>query len=351
MMARGAALQRCGGFTLLELLIVVGLLSGLALMAYATVSDGENQRRFEDTAQRLGAIRRAVLGNPEPMYDGQVRLSGFVADNGLLPAALRMVFDGTGLNVPGAGDFSLRDPLFDPVPAAASCLNDGGESAPTWGAGDKLWKGWRPNYLPVVATGQWFRDGWGNHSIIDAADDLANHGWTWTLTLPSLTVTSRGLNNVTPTPPALPDTDFDAEQTFAVTNNGWDVDLSGWTVSVKNNLTPPTPLTNLRVSVLAYRNDGTAPGQWKRVTSSRIASLDADATDTVTFNTYCDNSSAPSTAGSSVIPQGRHLVVLVSDPDGAAHSADDAVSGTTPVTRQVAFFAGADRPSVTLEIR
>lgn len=339
--------RRCAerGFTFLEMLVVVSILAGIAMLAYATASEADDQRRYEDTQQRLLAIRRAALGVTEPAYDGQVRLSGFVADNGLLPTTIEDLATGDMLDgvdddlLAAGGLLQLRSPRFDPQPDSATCINDGGEVAPAWGDGEKLFKGWRGSYLPMPPGVDRFRDAWGNNS--PSGDDATNHGWG--VTTSPLQVTSWGLNN------AAGGTGYDADQSLAIDG---EANLDGWTVAVRNNT--GAGINNLRVSLLAYRNDGSANGQWKRVTSSRIDSLAAGATDTVSFNAYCNDGTS---GGDSRAPQGRHLLVLVQDSDGTAHNgASEAVfdrDSTIANTQayQAVFIAGVDRPSVTLEIR
>ena len=77
------------GFTLVELLVVVFILSTLALTGLALTETADSQLRFEDTQARLRALKRAVIGDTEPVFDGRRLLSGFVVDNGLLPDSLQ----------------------------------------------------------------------------------------------------------------------------------------------------------------------------------------------------------------------------------------------------------------------
>lgn len=330
---------RQGGFTFLELLLVVSILAGIAMLAFATTSDVEDQRRFEDTQQRLLAIRRAVLGVGDPAWDGQVRLSGFVADNGVLPGSLSEL-----TSIPtGFLSYGAKTPLFDAQPDS-NCLSDGTTTSLT---DYPLFKGWRGRYLPAAPGATGFRDGWGNHSI--TGDDATNFGWAVSTASDGFGVTSRARDN------AGGGSGYDADVADAVAAADWRVDLNGWQVQIANrNTTTALPASgSLRVSVLAYVSDG-AGGKWKRVTSAAVGSIAANSTATVTFNGYCDNA----TAGSSLVAQGRHLVVLVSDTDASAHNSTDALAdadsvtaGTQYAARSAAFFANADRPALTLEIK
>ena len=52
------------GFTLLELLLVVFILSLIALSAVAIADRADEQLRYDDTNQHLQLIRRATIGDP-----------------------------------------------------------------------------------------------------------------------------------------------------------------------------------------------------------------------------------------------------------------------------------------------
>lgn len=142
------------GFTLLELLLVVAILSSLALAATTFVDNADNQERFEVTRSRLEQIRFAVVGNSLRAANGQTELSGFVADMGRLPANLRELIE----------------------PADCDHNTSGDQACPAWAyeANSGLWAGWHGPYISVLAESSGaraYRDGWGN------AGAAPNYAW------------------------------------------------------------------------------------------------------------------------------------------------------------------------------
>lgn len=147
------------GLTLLELLMVVTILSAVAWMSLGLVSNNADQVRFEDTRNRLQAIRRAIVGDTSRTLNGQPELRGYVADMGNLPADLNeLIAQGT-----------QPDYGYDP----------------TYG----LWAGWNGPYLAAAELlgSPRFQDGWGRN------DGSSNFGWRY-VTDPSgdLTIQSYG---------------------------------------------------------------------------------------------------------------------------------------------------------------
>lgn len=77
-----------GGFTLLELVVVIAVLGLIANLATEFVAQNTNQERFNTTKARQAMIREAILGNPSATQNGEVQVSGFIADTGRAPKYL-----------------------------------------------------------------------------------------------------------------------------------------------------------------------------------------------------------------------------------------------------------------------
>lgn len=140
------------GFTLLELLMVVSILSSVAYLAMDNIANSDAQNKWELTKIRLEAMERAIIGDSRRMHNGRSELSGFVVDMGRLPdcVAELLVPESCG------GDAFPEYTLFD----------------------NNLSGGWNGPYLYAThqTNGAAFRDGWGNNGDI-FGDDSINFGW------------------------------------------------------------------------------------------------------------------------------------------------------------------------------
>lgn len=321
------------GFTLLELLLVVFILSALALTATAFVDNQDDQFRFEDTRKRLEMIRRAVLGRTDLVQGGQVIVSGFVADNGVLPTHL----DNLTNNANSLVAVDLQIPKFDPQPDAVTGENNGGE-IDLFAANEKLEKGWRVAYLHASPESSGaFRDGWGNKNGLasPALDDARNFGWQLNAST-SLTVTSLGKDNKDAANGG-GSASFNAEIVDTVQSADWSVEIAGLAVRIKSK--PGADFVGkLRASLLVFENRSGA-AKWKRYTTDTVTCLDGTGNgladhdnNGVTPEVPCPNEATlifptggypGGSYGSTRVPTGRHLLVLVSDPDGTAHNTDD----------------------------
>lgn len=380
------------GFTLIELLVVVAVLSATALLALAVVTHDQNDLRRGDTAQRLAILRHGILGASLPVYDGQMRLSGFVADNGRLPRSIDELANG---KLDAAATTALPDyqTVFHPTPASlpSACDATGVLAGTTGQAAYSLQKGWRRGYLG--ANDGTFRDGWSNHG---AGDDGANFGWLVQsiatggsgAPVDALNLVSYGANNVADPPVGgYPQPITDASLAFPATTpaenadmgigigaNDWLADIDGWRIDIVNrrrtvgavsgDLTVATFTPTLLVA--HAETDGV---RWTSVvgapaTLSTLGATCLDANGDGVLNDgasadppqSCDASSValtfvPAGAGAGLcagrIPVGRHLLVLVWSGQGA----DGTSVADTRLVQPVAFYPGTGNPAATMELR
>lgn len=331
------------GFTLLELLLVVFILSAIALSTVSFTNNADEQFRYEETQRRLLNIRRAVIGEEQATFGGQRLLTGYVVDNGLLPADLKALVE----QPPSLPDgFDVKIPQFDPEPDPATGLNNGGEIALD-ALTEQLFKGYRGSYLTVIpGSSKEYRDGWGN----DPGAGL-DFGWVVTPTPPDLTITSLGSDGQPGE--MLPGTDYDKDVSDTTQAVDWKHDVQGWQVRLKN--ASGVDITAiLRVSLLVYRN-----GQgWKRVTTNPLSCLDGDG-DGLVGGSPCTGFADLSfpdltlTIPTDDISIGQHLLVVVQDPDGTPHTPDDLpfTSSGVRITQRVEFFGRTVLPTVEVVIR
>lgn len=136
---------------------MVTVLSAVAWMSLSVVTNNADQVRFDDTRNRLAAIRRAIIGDTSRTVNGQTEIRGYVADMGRLPNNLEEL------------------------------MTQGTQSAFGEDATTGLRRGWNGPYLPPgFGSNGRYRDGWGND------DSLANHGWVYSPNAGDLTVQSLG---------------------------------------------------------------------------------------------------------------------------------------------------------------
>jgi len=82
------------GFTLVELLVVMLVLVALASITIETSKDFVFQQRYEVTKDRYAKIKKAIIGNPNQVINGQPNIEGFVKDVGRLPFKLEELTNG-----------------------------------------------------------------------------------------------------------------------------------------------------------------------------------------------------------------------------------------------------------------
>lgn len=363
--------NRQRGMTLLELTVVLMILVTLATVALRSTAGLQDQAPFEATTRQLTEFHAAVAGDAAASFNDQRLLSGYVVNNGLLPTALA---DLTSIptNYDAFGAISAK---FDSN-SATDGINDGVGAETTLNeTRQTLYKGYRGNgyiRLPIGATTS--QDGWGNN--------WDESGTTATTFLPK----SLGADNAAGSSGGI----YDPDLSDPVFPGDWRLDMAGWSVTVENmsgidiSSSSGPPAQCLRASLLVYINNGNSPADdlnWKRLTSDCIpgntgtgSCLDGDGDNLVGGNPCpATVSIAFPAAGGGVgayqpptdIPQGEHLLVLVSDSDATdAHNdasesvyfrdldSDATKDADEPyVTTRVQFFARRNPPGTKLTIR
>lgn len=151
------------GFSLLEMLIAVGIMSAAAYVALDTVENNTGQHRYELTELRAQKIRRAIVGDPNLVVNGSPAVSGFVADVGRLPDCLEALF--------------VREPDCDDDGSALDDFHPPEYTRVSSGVTPTLFFGWRGPYLSGGLGG--VPDGWGTSApdvTVDALN-VSNYGW------------------------------------------------------------------------------------------------------------------------------------------------------------------------------
>lgn len=156
--------RRTGGFTLIEVIVVIAVISILAAMAVPYAVKILDQSREEATKKQMEEIHRAIMGDPKGPT------AGFLGDMGGLPAALdRLNTQGTQA-IPTTGTLGVK-------------------------------YGWYGPYVKIgYSTGAYLVDGWGTTLVYNSpgAGQITSYGPNRALgggddiTYPSSTVVTGG---------------------------------------------------------------------------------------------------------------------------------------------------------------
>jgi prepilin-type N-terminal cleavage/methylation domain-containing protein len=337
------------GFTLLELVIVIGLLSILAIGATAMLEDDGDWRRAQETPQRWDAIRKAILGDGSVDATGNFNLNGYVADMGRLPLNIKeLMLEDIGSNPiapnttpqPAWGNFALFQKT-----SATNCATTPEDCY--WLGG-----GWRGPYL-YTAGNKKYRDGWGNVNT-DDVDDALNFGWQVTENTasgftPSITdffVQSLGLGNEVGLGANANDTnraDYPEDVGLAmVSENEWLNTQASLQFNIRLNKpvaapSPATEVSNLYLRVYYFEDDANAitTPDLSDLTSETFSILSTERTASVSIT-------IPSDIG---LPLGRYAAVIYCDDAPVADPATenftkvfDSATGTCDTTNDSAPF-------------
>ena len=215
------------GFTLVELLVVMLVLVALSSITLDFTQDFAFQGRYEVTKDRYDKIKRAIIGRPDVLINGQPDISGFVADVGRLPRNIRELLSENYCLV-------KRTIHESDTNAAATC---NAITASSW-ITQANWKGPYLTVTKEVTDAGAFSDGWGNE-----ASNLTDHNYGWTFCLGSMAVDgcytsspvigvnellilSKGKNQVTGGAANTYDEDYPVSQP-SIKQVDWMVDLDG----------------------------------------------------------------------------------------------------------------------------
>ena len=125
------------GFTLIEMVMVIVVMSALAAVAVPRIDDFITNSKIQATKNEMLQIKAAISGTPDRTAGGRYVDRGYIGDVGAVPSSL------TDLTTkPG------------PVPAYDYFSRTG----------------WNGPYLQIDGTGEIFKDSWDTAYVLNVAD-------------------------------------------------------------------------------------------------------------------------------------------------------------------------------------
>jgi len=189
------------GFTLVELLVVMLILTALASVTLDFTKDFAFQGRYEVTKDRYEKIKRAIIGRPDVLINGQPDISGFVADMGRLPRNIQELLvqnycmpdykiSEANPSIPSAHagnyktwcetDYAAAPIKWVPQSTGSDCsVGTTNATQATCEAASGIWTGWKGPYLTLQKPDyepNAFSDGWGSQ-----ATGLTDHNYGWNI--------------------------------------------------------------------------------------------------------------------------------------------------------------------------
>ena len=320
--------RRTSGFTLLELLLVVFIMSVLAFSAVSltdTMDSSQDQYRYERAKNQAVAIKKAIIDRVET----QQVVRGFVADVGALPANMTELAFGVVDKDP-TDDLILasssQQPIYDFTPDAEGFNNGDGILLTT---SLNLVKGFRGaalqtnegsprnfymgSYLSNLLPGKniydgltkpRFDDGWGNQNgsfsttlTVPGSNALSlddqTHGWVWNYD-GNLSLSTFGKDGVSG------GTEYSEDLLLAsISPDDWSVTPSAIQVELYNDLATLNSANLYAFAVLAFN---AKEQKWQTVTSASFQIPQLGQVATTSFPLY---------PTSFRVPAGTHVLMLI----------------------------------------
>ncbi len=249
---RAAATQSQTGFTLLEIVLVLFLISLMASATLFLTDNIDSQASYDETKRRMEIIRQAIVGDPTRRINGQTEISGFAADMGRLPECIAELIE-----VSTAIPSTVPQEFISPCGGASKNIKEWHIDSSTG-----LTSGWRGPYIQVTpeSNGQLrFRDGYGNSD----ASDAQNSGWAYSIDASGAgSIISEGQTS---------DSSDDLNNTTLISSSDWLMKLpANINVEIHNLNANDLPNTNQNLVLLLYLDDLTSP-----IGTSEITTLSA----------------------------------------------------------------------------
>lgn len=290
------------GFSLLELVVVIALLSIVALSATTLIVDNGDLKRQQATETRWNQIHDAIISEPNLYLNGSPYVRGYTADMGRLPVSIfelmnqsetTLTYDEDNDGGATTAEITIDQPDFQDI--------DLGYTAAA-GFESTLSGGWRGPYLYTAGHNE-FRDGWGREDA-DLDQDAFNFGWVIDTNgqeiteVTDLIIQSYGFDQEVGGNEQFTE-DFPVDATLAiVSENEWTLSGAPITFNINFSRAVPTAETDLELRIYRYVDDGD-----NLADGNDLLTIEADGT----FDLAVDATTAPA---QTVIPDATDLTAV-----------------------------------------
>lgn len=309
------------GFTLLELVLVLFILTILTTTSLSFIENEDGQLRYDESINKIDFILDSLL--KERLHKGNEFYTGFIYDNGTIPPDAEtdltpFISDNVDWSDSG-GDTWITNgivrPYYDLTGSAAQQLANEQKY--------DLRKGFRGEYLTLgLDSSSNFRDAWNENYLI--SPDNTNHQYD---------ITFDGTNK----------SDF-VSRTISLEDNDWSISPTTLDIRIANNSSSTINSGDYEVAVLVFVNDSVSNEE------DRWQTFHFEINTNLLVGEIFESTSASweisgTAIGSERIPVSEHLVILI---DNNAST----VNGDAEITdsQQFLVFQNSNQPEINLEV-
>jgi prepilin-type N-terminal cleavage/methylation domain-containing protein len=350
-----------GGFTLLELVLVVFIMGTLATISMSFIESEDSQWRYDESLRKMAMVRDAVLKVRD--YKSQQIMSGFVFDNGMLPTALgpfQQLINGETLQ---ANDSTLQLQVFEEK-EPYFFYDDGNSSVKLSDLDSELDSELDGELYTELTLFKGYRAGAYISSGLDSSDKFLDAwGTEFSVLAPSPNYSVNLAQHTAP---------YDNQPGINMTKHDWGVPANQLRVTLINSTVDNFPSIesesesnpDFTLVLFVYENDVTAgKNEWinyrlalNSESVDNIIQISAGESLQLRLIQKLKDVSSEAVSNTDLIPAGNHLLVLIDN--SKFTSTPTATAGNIPyngssglVFQKFTLFPGSSLPNLTLTIK